>query len=131
MPNTFSSTQGGIQSNINSVIASLIVNDSTSIPNGSINNSSDETTSLDQLIYDILLVNRDALFNDVRVAGNLNTEAILIDNQLSIGDTSGSTFQVLQFNTKNIYKPNGTDQVIADISYEIIKIIAINPQLVK
>tara|TARA_X000000368_G_scaffold281224_1_gene223142 strand:- start:16487 stop:17260 length:774 start_codon:yes stop_codon:yes gene_type:complete len=126
MPNTFSSTQGGIQSNINSVIASLIVNDSTSIPNGSINNSSDETTSLDQLIYDILLVNRDALFNDVRVAGNLNTEAILIDNQLSIGDTSGSTFQVLQFNTKNIYKPNGTDQVIADISYEIINDISLS-----
>ena len=126
-PNAYSSTQGGITSNINSLIGNLLVNDNTVIPNSAVNDVADGTLTLNELIYEILLQNRDALLNDVRVTGNLNTECLFIDNQVSIGDTSGSTFQVLQFITKDIYAPNGPDQVISvDISYEIINDISLS-----
>ena len=124
--NAFSSTQGGIRSNIGSLIGGLLVDDSTVIPNAAVNKPAEGTLNLNELIYEILLQNRDALFNDVRVVGNLNTECLFIDNQVSIGDTSGSTFQVLQFITKDIYSPNSPDQVIADISYEIINDISLS-----
>ena len=125
-PNAYSSTQGGIRSNISSLIGGLLVNDTTVIPNSAVNETADVNLNLDQLIYEILLQNRDAIFDDVRVGGNLNTECLFIDNQVSIGDTSGSTFQVLQFITKDIYAPNGPDQVIADTSYEIIHDISLS-----
>lgn len=125
-PNAFSSTQGSINSNISSQIGALLINDNTTIPNAAVNDPLDGTLTLSELIFEILLQNRDALFNDVRVGGQLTTECLSIDNQVSIGDTSGSTFQVLQFITKDIHAPNGPDQVIADISYEIINDISLS-----
>jgi hypothetical protein len=125
-PNAYSSTQGGIRSNIGSLVGSLLVDDTTVIPNAAVNDPADGDLTLEEILYEVLLKNRDALFNDVRVGGNLNTECLFIDNQVSIGDTSGSTFQVLQFITKDIYAPNGPDQVIADTSYEIIHDISLS-----
>ena len=125
-PNAYSSTQGGVRSNIGSLVGGLLVDDTTVIPNAAVNDPADGDLTLEEILYEVLLKNRDALFNDVRVGGNLNTECLFIDNQVSIGDTSGSTFQVLQFITKDIYAPNGPDQVIADTSYEIIHDISLS-----
>jgi hypothetical protein len=116
--NTYVSTKGSITSSTSDQIALLLASDTTVIPNSE--------TSLDNLVFQILLQNRDAILNDVLVTGTLNTECLSIDNQISIGDTSGSTFQVLQFITKDIYESNGPDQVIQDISYELIDDVSLS-----
>ena len=124
--NAYSSTQGGSKSNISNLINTLISDDNTTIANSSPNDIPDNTLGLNDLIYEILLQNRDAILKDVNVTGNLNTECLSINNELAIGDTSGSTFKILQFITKDIYEPNGPNQVIQDISYEIVKDISLS-----
>jgi len=124
--NAYSSTRGTIKSNINSQISNLLINDNTTIPDATVIRQADASLTLSELIFEILLQNRDALFNNVRVGGKLTTECLSIDNKVSIGDTSGSTFQVLQFITKDINAQNRRDQVIADISYEIINDISLS-----
>tara|TARA_Y100001980_G_C14533792_1_gene310076 strand:+ start:92 stop:868 length:777 start_codon:yes stop_codon:yes gene_type:complete len=125
-PNAYSSTQGGVKSNVSNLVNGLIGVDNTGIAIAAPQELPDTTLVLSDLIYEILMQNRDAILHDVNVTGNLNTECLSINNELSIGDTSGSNFKILQFITKDIYEPNGPDQVISDLSYVIINDISLS-----
>tara|TARA_B110000977_G_C11035885_1_gene477057 strand:+ start:549 stop:1322 length:774 start_codon:yes stop_codon:yes gene_type:complete len=126
MQRSLVSTNGTIKSTINSRISNLLINDNTIIPDGLIPQATDGSLTLAEIINDILFQNRNALFDDVRVAGLLKTEYLSIDNSISIGDTSGSTYQVLQFIRKDNFKENPIDQVINNESYEIINDISLS-----
>lgn len=128
-PNTrfnSSSTLRSIKSNISSQIGSILIGDNTTIPDAPVNESFDGSLTVSELIFQILLQNRNALFDDIRVGGRLSTECLSVDNLISIGDTSGSTFKILQFITKDIHALNSPDQVIADTTYEIIHDISLS-----
>ena len=121
-----SSAQGNIISNLTNKQAIGIIKNNNIVPDVILNEIVDVNLSTSELIYKILSENRDAFFDDIRVSGKLTTNELNINNNLSIGDTSGDTFKVIQLIDKDIYKQDISDQIINDTTYEIINDISLS-----
>tara|TARA_B100000965_G_scaffold62169_1_gene48000 strand:- start:281 stop:1042 length:762 start_codon:yes stop_codon:yes gene_type:complete len=124
MSETFSSTQGGLTPLISTDQGSLMANDNTTIPSSAPEPEGPKDWTVEELLEYILRGWHDANLGDTNVNGLLNAECLLINKNISIGDSTTSNFSLINVSTTDI--SSGTDQIISDTNFVDVTDVLVN-----
>ena len=125
MVQAYSSTQGGVKSTISDAQQINSASDDLELTGSATEYGYDNIIDYEQIRDKILMEWNTALLGNTKIT-HLETECVLIDNEISIGaDASDTSFKMSQIITTNINSVK-SDQIINGLSYEFIQDMSIS-----